>query len=83
MAFEKRFDEEYKPMLQVFISERTEELARRKWWTAIYDEQKKRSVLIVTGFIGVALFVGAGAAVLYLIKQINAFLSQALSGLFS
>lgn len=74
LEFEKRFDKDYKPILQG-------DLERRKWWHGIYEEQKKRSMLMVTGIVGMAVFVGAGAGLLFLVNRLYTLLMDALRGI--
>ena len=69
LVFEKRFDGDYKPLLE-------ESVKRRKFWNGIYEEQKKRSVLVVTGMIAVAAMFGLGHAVLYLFRQFTKFMTM-------
>jgi hypothetical protein len=71
LKFEGRFTSDYEPMLK-------ESSERRKWWNGIYQEQKKRSVLVVTGVIAVAALFGLGNAVLFLIKKFNVFMGSML-----
>ena len=70
LRFEERFDDDYRPLLE-------ESVKRRRWWAGIYEEQKKRSVLVVTGVIAVAALFGLGNAVMYLFRQFVKFMAQA------
>lgn len=67
LKFEGRFTSEYEPMLK-------ESSERRKWWSGIYEEQKKRSVLVVTGVIAVAAMFGLGNALVFLAKKFGEFM---------
>jgi len=67
--FIKCFDTNYAPSLRADIE-------RRQWWGEIYQTQKKRSVLVVTGVIAVAAMFGLGSSVLFLIKKFNVFMGS-------
>lgn len=67
LKFEGRFTADYEPMLK-------ESSERRKWWSGIYEEQKKRSVLVVTGVVAMAALFGLGNALIFLAKKFGEFM---------
>lgn len=61
------FREKYSAMLD-------DNLTRKKWWESIIEEQKKRSALLMTGVMFIALLYGLGHAAVYLLKKASSFI---------